>query len=364
LTSQQDDIFIAVKGRLGTFPLDVAFHAPLTGVTALFGASGCGKTSILRSIAGLNRLAGTIRIGADIWQDENIFLPTHSRAIGYVFQEASLFPHLSVRGNLTFGMGKGDNSAAFGFDEVVAILGLEHLISRYPHHLSGGERQRVAIGRALLSNPHVLLMDEPLSALDQKMREEIMPFLLRLREHLHLPIFYITHDMREVERLADHLVLLQAGQILGYGDLQQLQADPALPLARDRDAAVSLEATFADWDGDSGLAHFHIAGGRLRYPLPARPNYQSMRLKIAASDVSLTIEKPASSSILNILPVRILSATRLEGHEMLVSLQLEAEGESTVILSRLSRFSWDRLHLCEGMPLYAQIKGIALLPKY
>jgi len=366
LNSIQDNIFIEAHGKLGSFELDVAFSAPLQGVTALFGPSGCGKTSVLRSIAGLNRLEGIVRLGAEIWQDKNLFLPTHKRPIGYVFQEASLFPHLSVRANLTFGMKKEKNTAEFGFNEIVSILSLEHLIDRYPHHLSGGERQRVAIGRALLSHPRLLLMDEPLSALDQNMREEIMPFLMRLRQHLAIPIFYITHDMREVERLADHLVLMEGGRILAVGALQKLQADPALPLARSRDAAVSLEASFNSWNRDSGLASFCVPGGELRCPLPDCPDEKNHRLKIAASDVSLTLSRPAASSILNILPVRILSATLVEAHEMLVSLELVADDkthESSVILSRISAYSWGALPLQEGLNLYAQIKGIALLPK-
>jgi len=364
LNRSENDIFIQVKGKLGAFVLDIAFYAPLQGVTALFGPSGCGKTSVLRSIAGLNRVEGTIRIGADIWQREKFFLPTHKRPIGYVFQEASLFAHLSVRANLIFGMVKKKSSAEFGFDEVVSILGLENLIDHYPHHLSGGERQRVAIGRALLSDPHVLLMDEPLSALDQKMREEIMPFLMRLRRHLHLPIFYITHDMREVERLADYLVLMEDGHIRACGDLQKLQADLSLPLARGRDAMVSLDAKFVNWDGDNGLAKFSVPGGQLLCPLSACPDYQHIRLQIGADDVSLTLERPQSSSILNILPVHIVSATRFEKNEMLVALRLGENDESSLILSRLSHFSWATLQLHEGMRLYAQIKGIALLPKY
>jgi len=379
---QQDDNFIKVRGRLGSFELDVEFNAPLRGVTALFGPSGCGKTSVLRSIAGLNRLTGTIRIGASLWQGENFFLPPHKRPIGYVFQEASLFPHLSVCANLSFGMGKKQKAARFFFDEIVSLLALEPVMDRYPHHLSGGECQRVAIGRALLSKPHVLLMDEPLSALDQKMREEIMPFLMRLRQDLRVPIFYITHDMKEVERLADYLILMQGGRVIASGTLQKLQADLSLPLARGRDATVSLEAQFENWDAGSGLATFLVGGNALRFPLSERlpksgnrfsenalmrPDDQHIRLQIAAGDVSLTLERPKASSILNILPVRILSATAVEGHEMLVSLILEAErtkGESAVILSRLSRFSWDGLKLHEGMRLYAQIKGIALHPKF
>jgi len=366
------DIYVAVKGLLGSFELDVAFTAPLQGVTALFGPSGCGKTTILRAIAGLDRLTALVRIGDDIWQDVHFFLPVHHRPIGYVFQEASLFPHLDVRANLTFGMDKKNLHIHPSFDEVVAILGLEHLIKRAPHHLSGGERQRVAIGRALLSSPKLLLMDEPLSALDQAMREEIMPFLIALRVQLQLPIFYITHDRQEVERLADYLICLEKGRLVAAGALPEIQANPSLPLARAREAAVNLDAVLQDFDEKTGLGRFAVKGGDFLSPIASGFKGQKRRLRIGASDVSLVLEKPKGSSILNSLPVRILSVSavgRREGgshegrsHEMLVVLALGVEGAGAHILSRISTHSWHALHLHEGMQLYAQIKGVSLLP--
>ena len=200
------------RGSIGSFSLDAAFETPARGVTALFGPSGCGKTTVLRCIAGLNRLRqGFCAIDGEIWQDASSFAPTHRRPIGYVFQEASLFPHLSVRRNLLYGAGgprRAGQSDAIRFDEVVDLLGLGALLDRAPRHLSGGERQRVAIGRALLSRPKLMLMDEPLSALDRQAKDEILPFLERLHASLSLPVIYVAHDMDEIERLADHLVLM------------------------------------------------------------------------------------------------------------------------------------------------------------
>ena len=213
------------KGTIGKFSLDAGFTAPAKGVTALFGPSGCGKTTVLRCIAGLLRVSdGFCEIEGDVWQDrDGSFLPTHRRPLGYVFQEASLFPHLSVRRNLMFGAPRDKASgaqrgrASRPFDEVVDLLGVTALLDRSPRNLSGGERQRVAIGRALLSQPKLLLMDEPLSALDRATKNEILPFLERLRDRLSLPIVYITHDMSEVERLADQIVLMEKGRVLAAG---------------------------------------------------------------------------------------------------------------------------------------------------
>lgn len=209
----------AFRGKLGNFTLDADLSVPASGVTAIFGSSGCGKTSVARCIAGLQRMAdGFCAVDGEIWQDRNSFRPVHRRPIGYVFQEASLFPHLLVRGNLLFGAPKAAGTQ-IAFDEVVDLLGLAALLERSPHRLSGGERQRVAIGRALLSQPKLLLMDEPLAALDRTTKNEILPFLERLHERLSLPVFYISHDMTEIERFADHLVLMERGRVVNAGPL-------------------------------------------------------------------------------------------------------------------------------------------------
>lgn len=223
----------AFRGRLGRFVLDASLNVPASGVTAIFGPSGCGKTTIARCIAGLQRLSdGFCAIDGDVWQDGDAFRPAHRRPVGYVFQEPSLFPHLSVRRNLLYGAPKAA-ATSIGFDEVVELLGITALLDRSPHHLSGGERQRVAIGRALLSQPKLLLMDEPLAALDRSTKDEILPFLERLHDRLSLPVLYISHDMAEIERFADHLVLMEYGRVVDVGPLNALR--PALPPSPSRD---------------------------------------------------------------------------------------------------------------------------------
>lgn len=350
-------IEVRFKGALGSFTLDAAFEVPSRGVTGLFGPSGSGKTSVLRAIAGLQRLEGYCAVGGDIWQDGKSFRPTHKRPVGYVFQEASLFPHLSVKGNLLYGFTR----SAVGFDETVELLGLSRLLDRAPANLSGGERQRVAIGRALLSDPKLLLMDEPLSALDRQTKDEILPFLERLHASLALPVLYVSHDIAEIERLADHLVLMSAGRVLASGPLGQLQSDPTLPLALSRDAAVSLDAVVEVYDARYGLASLRVDGGLLLAPSPPAPIGAARRLRIFAGDVSLVRELPQQTTIVNILPVRILSATESGQHEITAVLGL-GDGSGARLLARVTRRSWDLLALAEGTDLYAQVKGAALVP--
>ena len=356
------------RGALGKFALDAGFTAPSKGVTALFGPSGCGKTTMLRCIAGLNRLAdGVCAIDGDIWQDrEGTFLPTYRRPLGYVFQEASLFPHLSVRKNLLFGAPRGEAGSrkrGVAFDEVTDLLGVTPLLDRSPVNLSGGERQRVAIGRALLSEPKLLLMDEPLSALDRVTKSEILPFLERLRDRLKLPIVYITHNFAEVERLADQVVLMEKGHVLASGPLADLQSDPSLPLAKARDAAVTLDATVESYDAPYGLLTLAVPGGRFTAPSGPAPTGEHRRVHVAAGDVSLAREPPGPSSILNIQPGRIVAATLVDANAMVAVVALGSEGKGARLLSRLTRKSWDLLGLSVGAPVYAQVKAVALAPR-
>ena len=359
-------IDVAFRGRVGGFELDAAFTAPATGVTGLFGPSGCGKTTLLRCIAGLQKLQnGRCVIDGEVWQSDERFVPTHERPIGYVFQEASLFPHLSVRGNLLYGAprrGERGQAGGISFDDVVALLGLAALIDRRPGKLSGGERQRVAIGRALMSRPKALLMDEPISALDAQTKDEILPFLDRLHRSLKIPILYVTHDRAEIERLADHLVLLDKGRVVASGSLSALQSDPSAPLARARRAAVSLEAEVISFDPAYGLANLRVDGGRFLAPSAEAAVGARRRLKISAADVSLACEAPARSSIVNILPARVLSAAAEPGSDMIVVLGLGVEGCGAQILARLTRWSWDALELDIGADVFAQIKAVTLEP--
>jgi molybdate transport system ATP-binding protein len=350
----------AFRGRFGSFQLDARFSVPARGVTAIFGPSGCGKTTVARCIAGLQRLAyGFCAVDGDIWQDGRQFRPVHRRPIGYVFQEASLLPHLSVRRNLLYGAPR-PAPAPIGFDEVVDLLGITALLDRSPYHLSGGERQRIAMGRALLSQPKLLLMDEPLSALDRTSKNEIVPFLERLHGRLSLPMIYISHDMAEIERLADHLVMMQNGAVTAAGPLHVLQSDPALPLAAGREAAVSLDSITSGYDGRYGLLVLRVKGGRLLVPAPPIAPGERQRLRIAASDVSLACAPPQASSVLNILPARILSRSPQATGDVTVVLGLGENGAGARILARITYRSWSTLGLSEGTDVYAQIKGVSL----
>ena len=360
-------IRVAFKGMLGRFTLNAAFTVPASGVTGLFGPSGCGKTAVLRCVAGLQRLSeGYCAIDDDVWQDGKVFRPAHERPVGYVFQEASLFPHISVTGNLLYatrGRRPSSQAGQIGFDEVVSLLGLAKLLDRSPRHLSGGERQRVAVGRALLSQPKLLLMDEPLSALDRQTKDEILPFLERLHDSLSLPVIYVSHDIAEVERLADHLVLMRAGQVLAAGPLSKLQSDPALPLAGERAAAVTLDAVVSAYDPTYGLATLDVEGGHFSVPMAQSVVGERRRLTIAAGDVSLARMPPQATTVLNILPARILSVTRAGEYEMVAVLGLGADGAGCRILTRVTKRSWDDLRLGEGMIVYAQAKSVALARK-
>lgn len=232
MSDAASDISTVLSGTLGRFALDVNFTIPTSGITALFGPSGCGKTTILRCMAGLQHVPGRIQIGEEVWQDSDrgIFVKTYRRQIGYVFQEASLFPHLSVRQNLLYGARRsGDTQAsdAISFDKIVDLLGVGHLLDRSPVALSGGERQRVAVGRALLSKPRLLLMDEPLSALDKKLREEIQYEIRRIHQETGVTILYVTHDQEEALRLSDRIAVFSHGEIDQIGTGPELYADPA-----------------------------------------------------------------------------------------------------------------------------------------
>ncbi|HOV04091.1 MAG TPA: molybdenum ABC transporter ATP-binding protein [Hyphomicrobiales bacterium] len=351
------------RGTLGRFSFDVAFDAPMRGVTALFGPSGCGKTTILRCLAGLHRAEdGRLAIDGMVWQDGRRFVAPHRRAIGYVFQEASLFAHLSVAGNLDYGRRR--RRAAIGAtdrDEVVGLLGLEALLDRVPGSLSGGERQRVAIGRALLSGPEVLLMDEPLAALDRASKAEILPYLERLNESLAIPTIYVSHDMAEVERLADRMVLMESGRVRAAGPLAELVADPLLPFAKTPDAAVVIAGTIEAYDPHYMLTTVAAPGGKLVVPGHIGETGTERRLRIVASDVALChAPAPAGTSILNALPTRIVAAEPVGEFRMNVFMRLGHGPDGAHLIGRITRKSWDVLGLAVGDEAVALVKSVAL----
>ncbi|MGE0700171.1 MAG: molybdenum ABC transporter ATP-binding protein [Hyphomicrobiaceae bacterium] len=359
-------IDVTLAGPIGHFTIDVGINVPASGITVLFGPSGCGKTTILRCIAGLQRIPGRISIGGDIWQDTKAgyFRPPYLRHVGYVFQEASLFPHLSVRDNLLYGArrAKSAETAPIALEDIVALLGIGHLLERATPALSGGERQRVAVGRALLAQPRILLMDEPLSALDRTTKDDILPYFERLHEQLSLPILYVTHDLAEVERLADTLVLVREGRISAAGPLQVLQTDPSLPLLVSPEAAVVLSARIIRIDEAFALTELAVAGGRLVVPGRQGAPGEMRRLRIAASDVSLARTAPKDSTILNCLPARIVSIdASVEAPQASVILALGHDGSGDRIAARITRKSLVGLGLAAGAVVYAQIKSAPLI---
>ncbi|MWJ26920.1 molybdenum ABC transporter ATP-binding protein [Halomonas sp. ZH2S] len=342
----------------GDFTLDVEFSIPSYGVTALFGRSGSGKTTILRCLAGLERLDGSrLRLGDEVWQDAERFVPVHQRALGYVFQEASLFPHLSVRGNLLYGYQRvATAERSVTFDETVALLGLENLLERYPDKLSGGQRQRVSIGRALLTSPRLLLMDEPLAALDDTSKAEILPWLERLHESLSIPLVYVSHSIDEVARLADHMLLLENGRVLAQGPLQEMLTRPDLPLARSGNASTVLNATLVDQDAQHHLSVLECGGERLLVSRQNASPGQRLRVRVTARDVAIALRPPAGSSVSNCLAAQVESISDdPQPCHVLVGL---AFGDQKLI-ARIARHAHEQLGLTPGMPVYALV-NIAL----
>lgn len=343
----------------GDFALNAKLSLPSSGVTALFGRSGSGKTTLLRCIAGLERYPGHLSFQGDIWQSgPGSFVPTYKRPLGYVFQEASLFPHLRVAQNLEYGFKRiPRGQRRIQWDEVIQLLGLEPLLTRYPDEISGGQRQRVSLGRALLTSPRLLLMDEPLASLDTASKDEILPFLERLRDELELPILYVSHSLEEVIRLADHLVLLDDGKVIAQGNLQALLTSRELPFVQTETSSTVLDAQVVDPEAADGLTELDVGGQPLLITRHAVPAGLSVRVRIMARDVGLALEPPEGISFLNCLRVTLLdSQPGITPSQLLVRLKL---GEQ-IMLSRISRRSANAMRLQPGQTLYALIKGAAL----
>ncbi|MFI8748345.1 molybdenum ABC transporter ATP-binding protein [Pseudomonas sp. NPDC077186] len=344
------------------FRLDVDLDLPGRGVSALFGHSGSGKTSCLRCFAGLDRpQEGRLQLAGELWQDSasGHFLPAHQRAIGYVFQDANLFPHLSVRRNLEYGQRRIPAAQRqVALDQALELLGIGHLLERLPASLSGGERQRVGIARALLTSPRLLLMDEPLASLDIKRKQEVLPYLERLHEELEIPVLYVSHAPDEVARLADHLVLLDEGQVRASGPLKETLLRADLPFASDDDAEAVIDGRVANHDAAYQLLSLGLPGSeaRLRLPHAALPAGYRVRVKIKARDVSLSLRRAEGSSLLNLLPVTVADWRALDA-QVLLTLRL---GEQR-LLARITRYSFDQLGIHAGQALWAQVKSVSLL---
>ncbi|MDR3391271.1 MAG: molybdenum ABC transporter ATP-binding protein [Sulfuriferula sp.] len=344
------------------FSLNVDLDLPGNGVTALFGHSGSGKTTLLRAIAGLERVpGGYLAVNGSVWQDDaqGIFLPTHQRPLGYVFQEASLFAHLDIRRNLEYGLKRvPQQQRRVSLDQAIDMLGIGHLLDRMPGMLSGGERQRVGIARALAVSPQLLLMDEPLAALDLKLKGEILPYLERLHDELDIPVLYVSHSPDEVARLADHLVLLESGQVRASGPLSETLARLDLPIRLTEDAGVVLEGTITAYDAQWHLSCVNFAGGDLWVRDTGAPLQQKLRLRILARDISLTLTPHMDSSILNVVPA-VVAELGDDHHPALTLVRLDAGG--VPLLARLTRRSAAALDLHPGRTVWAQIKSVALI---
>ncbi len=346
---------VRITRRLGDFTLDVDVTAP-AGVTAIFGRSGSGKTSLVNAVAGLLRPdAGRIAVGDQVLFDSQTRqnLAPQKRRVGYVFQDARLFPHMNVQRNLTYG---GDHDAA----RVIDVLGLGDLLQRRPAGLSGGERQRVALGRALMSDPQILLMDEPLAALDAPRKAEILPYIERLRDEVQIPILYVSHDMSEVARLASTLVVLEGGTVVASGPAGDVLARPdAVPLLGVRDAGSVIIAKVAGRLLDDGLTEVAFSGGRIVLPGNLGRLGQKVRLRIPAQDVILAREAPKGISALNVLPVTITAIEQGRGPGVAVGLR----AGNDQLLARVTRRSAKLMELAVGQQIFAIIKATAVGPE-
>jgi molybdate transport system ATP-binding protein len=350
------------------FVLDVDLRLPARGVSVLFGPSGSGKTSCLRVLAGLEPHAqGVVRVDGEVWQDsaQRVMRPVHQRALGYVFQEASLFDHLNVRDNLMFGFQRTPPAQRrHAWDHGLELLGIAHLLDRSPLDLSGGERQRVAMARALATSPRVLLMDEPLAAIDAARKNEILPWLEQLHERLDIPVVYVTHSSDELARLADHVVLLNEGRALCSGPVMELMTRLDLPLARGDAAAALIETNVVAHSPEECLSELAFDGGRLLLPQAgntALPKGTPVRVRIHARDVSLSLQAPMQSSVLNVLSATVVDVVDDSPGQVLVGLQLGQGARPVRLLSRISLLSARRLGITPGQAVFAQIKGVAMV---
>lgn len=357
-----EDLQIRLTLPRADFDLQVNLTLPPRGITVLYGASGSGKTSVLRCVAGLERAQqARIVVGGEVWQDDaqRLFLPTHRRALGYVFQEASLFDHLDVQGNLRYGMQRARAPGAeLTLHTAVRLLGIEDLLRRRTDQLSGGERQRVAIARALATAPKVLLLDEPMAALDQARRQDILPWLERLRDELRIPMLYVTHSADELARLAEQLVVLERGRVQATGPVQDVLAAIDSPVVVGEDMGALLNGKVAERDAHWKLVRVAFDGGSLWLRDSGVPVGQTVRLRVLARDVSLTTVEPKHTSIQNHLAGTIESIAP-DAHPSQVLLRVRCG--ASVLLARITRRALDALGLQPGRTVWAQVKSAALV---
>ncbi len=349
----------ALSIRRGALALDLDIALPPRGVTVLFGASGAGKTSCLRAIAGLDRSPGKVEFADACWQDDarKVFVPTHQRRIGYVFQESSLFDHLSVSANLDYGFRRAGRPSSIDAAQWIDGFGVRPLFARRAATLSGGERQRVAIVRALMANPRLLLLDEPLSALDGAAKARLLAELERLRTTLEIPMVYVSHNVEEVARLADHLVLLDGGRVVAQGPLRQTLERLDLPCVLIETLGAVVEGKVAALHREDNLMELAFAGGTLWLPHAGEVPGQSVRCRIDARDVVIARERAHASSALNQIACDVVAVVAAD-HPAQCLVQLDASG--CRLFARITRHSWNALGLAPGDRVWAQVKAVAL----
>ena len=347
-----------IKVQLESFMLDANFSIPDRGITVVFGPSGSGKTTLLRAIAGLEKSdKGFLKIGDSVWQKGEDFLATHKRQIGYVFQDAALFDHLDVKGNLNFVIKRAIGLKEDFIESIHNLLEIKTLLNRKTTQLSGGERQRVAIARALLTNPKILLLDEPLSALDLKRKNEILPYLDSIHNDLEIPILYVTHSQDEMSRLADHLLLIEDGNIVGSGPVNDMLTRFDMPLSHGGDAVSIIEAEVLKRDSEFNLMHLDFLGGQFIVPDNSFPVQTKVRIRVVARDVSLTKSKQVDTSILNIFPAMVQEIVNEGEAQVMVRLQIK----ETILLACITRKSSYKLRLEKGSEAFVQVKSVAIL---
>ncbi len=326
----------------GHFELDVDVDVPDTGVTGVFGESGSGKTTLLRCIAGLERSMHDTR------------LPPHRRNVGYVFQRPALFPHLDVQANIDYGARRAASSSRVDAEQVIDILGIGELLQRKPDTLSGGQAQRVAIAAALLRSPDLVLMDEPLASLDRARKDELLPYFDRLREELSVPVIYVSHDIDEISRLCDHLVVLDDGKVVASGGLVDLLAFADVPQLGGGNAGVVLWGKPVD--AEDGLTRFDFGDGDIWVPGDFTSGPVALRLRIAANDVSICRERPSETTILNVLRATVENVRADDNATVIVRLALGNQN----LLARVTRRSVEKLGLAEGDRVFAQVKTVTV----
>ncbi len=363
-----NSIHLQIQLNRSAFMLDVDLQLPVQGITAIFGASGSGKTTLLRAVAGLEKnQQGRIQIGAHVWQDtqQGIDLPTWQRPLGYVFQESSLLPHLTVSDNLNFGLkralktsGNAQPDAAKALQASIELLGIGNLLQRMPDQLSGGERQRVAIARAIAMQPQLLLMDEPLASLDAARRQEIFPWLSKLRDELKMPMLYVTHSADEVARLADHLVVLDKGNVKAQGPVSAVLTQVVNPVVVGEDAGALIAGHIGQVDKQWHLSRIDFEGGCVWMRDAGLPVGKAVRIRILARDVSLATSEPQNTSIQNQLRGTIQSITP-DAHPSQVLVVLKCGAEE--VMARVTKRAVDELGLLVGQPVWAQVKSVALV---